>query len=112
MALFCLGAGLQFNRGSVKVGELSGLIGIKLVLHPLITYLTFLLLGVDDRSWLLAAVLLTALPTGALAHVVALKYNTYATETAQVVVLYPTVYANGSTMDSVTVMLKYSTISI
>ncbi|MEN9433678.1 MAG: hypothetical protein RLZZ422_1267 [Pseudomonadota bacterium] len=87
VALFCLGAGLQFNRGSVKVGELSGLIGIKLVLHPLITYLTFLLLGVDNRSWLLAAVLLTALPTGALAHVVALKYNTYATETAQVVVL-------------------------
>lgn len=87
VALFCLGAGLQFTKGSFKVGELSWLISVKLVLHSLITYLTFKVFGVDNHSWLLTAVLLTALPTGALAHVVALKYQNYATETAQIVVL-------------------------
>lgn len=87
VALFCLGAGLQLNHNQVNKGELAWLIVVKLVLHPLITYLTFKLLDIEDNAWLLAAVLLTALPTGALAHVIALKYNCFAHETAQAVVL-------------------------
>ncbi|WP_020560681.1 AEC family transporter [Thiofilum flexile] len=87
VALFCLGAGLQWRNTQVNKGELAWLILVKLVLHPGITYLCFWLVGVEDHTWLLTTVLLTALPTGALAHVVALKYNTFSHETAQIVAL-------------------------
>lgn len=86
VALFCLGASLQFRKTKTGYGQIFSLVGIKLVLHPLLTLACFYLLGIEDSSWLLVAVLMCALPTGALAHVVALKHQVYDTETSQVIV--------------------------
>jgi len=86
VALFCLGASLTFKRTEANYNEISWLIGVKLLIHPAITGLTFYLLGVQDKIWLQAAVLLTALPTGALAHVVAMRYQVFEQSTSQIVV--------------------------
>ena len=86
VALFCLGASLQFRQIQTSLGELGWLIGIKLIIHPALTYLAFYLLGVTDPTWLVATVLLTALPTGALVHVVAMRYNLFEQASSQIVV--------------------------
>ncbi|RVU31093.1 AEC family transporter [Neptunomonas marina] len=86
VALFCLGASLQFKRTALRIGEAIWLILIKLIIHPLLTLLACLLVGVNDPIWQMTMVLLTALPTGALAHVVAMKYQVFEKETSQLVV--------------------------
>lgn len=86
VALFCLGASLQFRHIQTSVSELGWLIGVKLLVHPALTYLAFYLLGISDPTWLVATVLLTALPTGALVHVVAMRYNLFEQASSQIVV--------------------------
>ncbi|WP_136681102.1 AEC family transporter [Neptunomonas sp. XY-337] len=86
VALFCLGASLQFKRTALRIGEAIWLILIKLIIHPLLTLLACRLVGVNDPIWQMTMVLLTALPTGALAHVVAMKYQVFEKETSQLVV--------------------------
>lgn len=86
VALFCLGASLQFRQIQTSFGELTWLIGIKLLIHPALTYLAFYLLGVSDPTWLVVTVLLTALPTGALVHVVAMRYDLFEQASSQIVV--------------------------
>lgn len=86
VALFCLGASLQFKRTALRIGEVIWLILIKLIIHPLLTLLACRLVGVNDPIWQMTMVLLTALPTGALAHVVAMKYQVFEKETSQLVV--------------------------
>ena len=86
VALFCLGASLQFRQIQTSFGELSWLIAIKLLVHPALTYCAFYALGVTDPEWLVATVLLTALPTGALVHVVAMRYDLFEQASSQIVV--------------------------
>lgn len=86
VALFCLGASLQFRQIQTSRAELSWLIAMKLVVHPALTYLAFYLLGVTDPAWLIVTVLLTALPTGALVHVVAMRYQLFEQASSQIVV--------------------------
>lgn len=86
VALFCLGASLQFRQIQTSLGELGWLIGVKLLVHPTLTYLACYLLGVTDPAWLVASVLLTALPTGALVHVVAMRYALFEQASSQIVV--------------------------
>ncbi|MBV1884212.1 MAG: AEC family transporter [Pseudomonadales bacterium] len=86
VALFCLGASLQFRKTKIGYHQIFSLVVIKLAVHPAMTLACFYLLGIDDSSWLLTAVLLCALPTGALAHVMALKYQAFDTGTTQVIV--------------------------
>lgn len=86
VALFCLGASLSFKRSQANYSEISWLIAVKLLIHPALTWLTFYLWQTEDRVWLQTAVLLSALPTGALAHVVALRYQTFEQATSQIVV--------------------------
>ena len=87
VALFCLGASLQFAKTSINLAELGWMVFVKLCLHPALTLSAFLLLGINDPIWMATTVLLTALPTGALAHVVALKYDVFEKETSQIVVV-------------------------
>lgn len=87
VALFCLGASLEFKTLKESKVELIWLVGVKLLIHPLLTLLIFTLFGLEDKNWLLAAVFLAALPTGALAHVMALRYDVKEKETSLVVVL-------------------------
>ena len=86
IALFCLGASLQVAKTAISYRELSWMVGIKLFIHPALTWACFYILGVNDPVWMMATVLLTALPTGALAHVVAFKYDVFEKETSQIVV--------------------------
>ncbi len=86
VALFCLGASLQFAPTSMARSELAWILLVKLLIHPALTLAAFLLIGVDEPVWQLTTVLLTALPAGALAHVVALKYGVFEKETSQIVV--------------------------
>ncbi len=87
VALFCLGASLEFKALQKSKTELIWLVFVKLVIHPAVTFAIFTVAGLDDQNWFLAAVFLSALPTGALAHVVALKYDIKEKETSLVVVL-------------------------
>ncbi|MCP4598846.1 AEC family transporter [Neptuniibacter sp.] len=87
VALFCLGASLEFRTLKQSKAELLWLVVVKLVVHPLLTLLIFKAAGLDDQNWILAAVFLAALPTGALAHVMALRYDVKEKETSLTVVL-------------------------
>jgi malonate transporter len=87
VALFCLGASLEFKTLKQSKSELIWLVVVKLLIHPLITLGIFTAAGLDDQNWFLAAVLLAALPTGALAHVMALRYDIKEKETSLTVVL-------------------------
>ncbi|WP_028470859.1 AEC family transporter [Neptunomonas japonica] len=87
VALFCLGASLQFAKTTIVLAELGWMILVKLCIHPALTLAAFWLLNVKDPIWIATTVLLTALPTGALAHVVALKYDVFEKETSQIVVV-------------------------
>jgi malonate transporter and related proteins len=86
VALFCLGASLQISKTAISYAELSWMVGVKLCIHPALTWGCFYLLGIDDPIWMVTTVLLTSLPTGALAHVVAFKYGVFEKETSQIVV--------------------------
>jgi predicted permease len=87
VALFCLGASLQFAKTTIALSELAWMTGVKLCIHPALTLAAFWLLDVKDPIWVATTVLLTSLPTGALAHVVALKYDVFEKETSQIVVV-------------------------
>lgn len=87
VALFCLGASLQFAKTTIALPELGWMMLVKLCIHPALTFVAFWLLDVKDPIWVATTVLLTALPTGALAHVVALKYDVFEKETSQIVVV-------------------------
>ena len=87
VALFCLGAGLEFRSlGSHRL-ELGWLILVKLVLHPAITWSALMLFGYQDPNWLLPTVMLCALPTGTLVHVIASRYRVEAKQTSLLIVL-------------------------
>lgn len=87
VALFCLGASLQFKRTQTSLAEIATLIGLKLIAHPALTWLAFMLVGVSDVIWLKATLLLCALPTGALVHVIAMRYNAFEQSSSQLIVL-------------------------
>ena len=87
LALFCLGAGLQFRVTGGKTLEFGWLILLKLVVHPLMTLLAIWLLGVNDPVWVTALVMMTALPTGALAYVVTSHHGVFERETSLIVTL-------------------------
>ena len=87
VALFCLGASLQFKRTQTSVAEIATLISVKLIAHPALTWLAFVLIGVSDVIWLKATLLLCALPTGALVHVIAMRYNAFEQSSSQLIVL-------------------------
>lgn len=86
VALFCLGASLQFSKTDIAYGELAWMVILKLIVHPAITLCGFMLMGVEDSTWLLTAVLLSSLPTGALAHVLAMRFQVFEKETSQTLV--------------------------
>lgn len=88
-ALFAIGLFLASRPlGSLvrgrKAVEASWLVGVKLVVHPLATWALAVAFGMDP-FWIAATVILAALPTGALAFVVASKYGVYVERTSAVI---------------------------
>ena len=82
-------AGLFISRCSVKgdVKEISWLVFVKLILHPLITWwLAFQVFGLEGILPIIA-VLQAALPTGVPVFVLAQHYDTFVTRSSAVIVL-------------------------
>ncbi len=93
-ALFAIGLFLASRSlgaliGGRKAIEISWLVAVKLVVQPLATWALGLYLGLEP-FWLAAAVILAALPTGALTFVIASNYGVYV-ERASAVILLSTV---------------------
>lgn len=89
IGLFLASRSLGALMGGRKAIEISWLVAVKLVLQPLLTWVLGLYLGLEP-FWLASAVILAALPTGALTFVVASNYGVYV-ERASAVILASTV---------------------
>lgn len=87
VALFTIGAGLHFSLPHRHRYEVGLVIGIKLIFHPIITLLCLWAFAITDPIWLTTAILLAAIPTGALGHVLAVRYGHFQRQSAQVIVL-------------------------
>lgn len=76
-ALFAMGLFLVGRAVTAGVGEVGWLVGLKLLVHPALTYILAFEVLTMDRLWAISAVVLAALPTGALVFVLAQQYGTY-----------------------------------
>jgi len=76
-ALFTLGLSLVGQPLKADMGEVAWVVIAKLLLHPLaVGLMGFYLFELDER-WLQSAVLLAAMPSGALVYVVAQRFDVY-----------------------------------
>ncbi|OED37967.1 hypothetical protein AB833_21545 [Chromatiales bacterium (ex Bugula neritina AB1)] len=86
-ALFAMGMSLYGFSVTAGVREISWVLIIKLLLHPLLTWMFGRYVFKLDDFWLESAVILAALPAGALIFVVAQRYNVYVQRAAASVVM-------------------------
>lgn len=85
-ALFALGLSLVGRRLAGNASEIAWLTGLKLLVHPAATWLLVTYVFTLDRQWATAAVVLAALPVGALVFVVAQQYDVYVERASAAVV--------------------------
>jgi hypothetical protein len=76
-ALFAMGLFLVGRSMTTGAGEISWLVALKLLVQPALTYLLAFEVLEMERLWGVSAVVLAALPTGALVFVLAQQYGTY-----------------------------------
>ena len=76
-ALFAIGLFMVGRSFTAGAAEVSWLVGLKLLVQPLITWLLATWVFEMPPIWALSAVVLAALPTGALVFVLAQQYETY-----------------------------------
>lgn len=82
-ALFAMGLSLVAHSGGGRKLETGWLVFLKLLVQPAITaWLAFHVLALDP-FWAMSAVILAALPTGALTFVVAQRYGLYVPQATQ-----------------------------
>jgi predicted permease len=76
-ALFAMGLFLVGRQASADMQEVAWLVLLKLIVQPLVTWwLAFKVMNLE-AGWAASAVILAALPTGALTFVVAERYNVF-----------------------------------
>lgn len=76
-ALFAMGVTIALRPLKRVPVELSFIVPMKLILHPLLMYLLLAWAGDFDRIWVFTAVLLAALPTATNVFVVAEQYGSW-----------------------------------
>ncbi|MFM9940965.1 MAG: AEC family transporter [Hyphomicrobiaceae bacterium] len=76
-ALFALGLSLVGRRLAGARGEVTWVVFLKLAVHPILTYGLAMHVFAMDPRWSQAAVILAALPVGALVFVIAQQYEVY-----------------------------------
>ncbi len=82
-ALFAMGLSLVAHKGGGDARETGWLVFLKLIVQPALTFwLAFGVFGLDP-FWASSAVILAALPTGALTFVVAQRYGLYVAPATQ-----------------------------
>jgi malonate transporter and related proteins len=86
-ALFAIGVFLAGRPLEFALGQVWWMLPLKLVVHPLLTWALIQTVFPLDRFWTGAALLLAALPTGALTFVMATQYKVYVERTSQVILL-------------------------
>ncbi|MEE4380350.1 MAG: AEC family transporter [Candidatus Competibacteraceae bacterium] len=86
-ALFTLGLSLYGHSLRTDFGEVAWLSFVKLVINPWITWGLILYLFPLEPFWAESAVLIAAIPTGALVFVFAQRYGVYVRQSAAVVVV-------------------------
>jgi malonate transporter len=104
VALFVLGVTVALRPFGRVPWEVPGIIGIKLVVHPLIVFGLMLLAGPFPPEWAATAVLMASLPPALNVFVIARQYDTWV-EPASVVVLIGT-FVSVITLTSVMYLLK------
>ncbi|MBT5570816.1 MAG: AEC family transporter [Alphaproteobacteria bacterium] len=86
-ALFAMGLFLVGKPISTGLGEVSWLVIAKLALHPLITWVLAVQVFHLDAEFTRGAVLMAALPTGALSFVIAQKYGVFVQRSSAAILL-------------------------
>lgn len=86
-ALFAIGVFLAGRPLRFDLTAVGWLIPLKLLVQPALTWLLIVTLFPLDPFWTGAALLLAALPTGALTFVVAQQYEVYVERTSQIILL-------------------------
>jgi hypothetical protein len=76
-ALFAMGLFLVGRSMTAGAGEVGWLVVLKLLVQPALTYLLAFEVLEMERLWAVSAVVLSALPAGALVFVLAQQYGTY-----------------------------------
>jgi predicted permease len=87
VALFSIGLSLVGKNINVKRAELMWIAGVKLFIHPLATWFMVSFLITMERAWANAAVILAAMPIGALVYVFAQQYKIYVGEVSAAIVV-------------------------
>jgi malonate transporter and related proteins len=99
IGLFLASRPLADMLGGRRTAEIAWLVAVKLIVHPLVTWGLALAFGLSG-FWAGAAALITALPTGSLAFVVATRYGVQV-ELASAVILVST----GISVATLTILL-------
>lgn len=87
VALFALGLSLTGRPLLGDLAEVSWVVVLKLLIHPLLAFLIVRYLFDLDPLWASAAVLLSALPSGALVFVIAQQYEIYTQRASAAIVI-------------------------
>lgn len=103
IGLFLASQSLNALMGGRRAVEVVWLLSLKLVVQPLVTWWIARLVGLD-QFWTASAVILSALPTGALIFVLARQYGVYV-ERASAVILASTV-VSVVTLSAIMVLLR------
>lgn len=85
-ALFALGLSLVGRSMSSGVGEVSWLVALKLIIQPVLTFVLVRWVFDVEPIWAEAAILLAALPVGALVFVLAQQYEVYVNRASTTIV--------------------------
>ena len=86
-ALFSLGLSLIDRKLTGSIGEVIWLSTLKAVFNPLLTFVLVTYVFAMDPFWSKTAIILSAMPTGANAYVVAQQYNVHVDTASSVVVV-------------------------
>jgi predicted permease len=87
VALFSIGLSLVGRNIKANRAELMWIVGAKLFIHPLATWIAVSFFITLERTWANAAIILAAMPVGALVYVFAQQYNTYVKEASAAIVV-------------------------
>jgi len=86
-ALVAIGLFLATRDIKAPIGEIAWVVALKLLVHPLLCWLLIRTLFPMDPFWTASAMVLAALPTGALTFVVATQYRIYIERTSAAILV-------------------------
>ncbi len=86
-ALFAMGVVIAHQKADFNSPDVSLLLVIKMVVHPLLIYIVLTWVGIEDQVWLQTAVLMAALPPALNVFVLAQHYGVYVNRASSIVLI-------------------------